>query len=98
MSGLLLTDAAVGTEDAGRCEFTEFVTHHVFSDVNGDESLTVMNSEVMADKVRSNHGVAAPGLDWLAVRAGFGNGIDLGKKLLINEWAFLRERGIGSVR
>lgn len=86
---LLLTDTAVSTEDTGRREFAEFVADHVFSDVDGDEGLAVVNGEVVTDKVRGDHGFAGPCFDRLAIRTGFGDGIDLGKELLIDEWAFL---------
>ena len=89
VNGLLLTDTAVLTEDTGRSEFAEFVADHIFGDVNGDEGLTVVDSEVVADEIRGDHRLAAPGFNGLAVGSGFGDGVDLGEKLLINEWAFL---------
>ena len=89
MGGLLLTDTTVGTEDAGRGEFAEFVADHVFGDVNGDEGLAVVDREVVADEVRSDHRLATPGLDGLAVGTGSGHGINLGEQLLINEGSFL---------
>jgi hypothetical protein len=87
--GLFLTDTAVGTEDAGRREFAEFVADHVFGDINGDEGLAVMDCEVMADEIRSDHRLAAPCFDGLALGSGVGDGVDLSEKLLINVWAFL---------
>ena len=98
MNGLLLADAAVAAEDAGRGEFAEFVADHVLGDVNGDEGFAVVDSEVMADEIRGDHRLAAPGFDGLAVGSGFGNEVDLGEQLLINEGAFLEGtwHGIGA--
>lgn len=86
---LLLTNSTVRLEDAGGREFAELVTDHVLRNKNGDEGLAVVNCEVVADEVGSDHGATAPGFDWLFV-AGFDRGIDLSEKLLINEWAFFQ--------
>jgi len=50
--GLLLTDAAVCAENAGRSEFTELVANHVLGDVHRDEGLAIVDGEVVADEVR----------------------------------------------
>ena len=77
----------MGFEDAGGRKLTQLMTYHVFRNKNRDEGFAVVNSEGLTDKVRSNHGATAPGFNWLLV-AGFDRSIDLGKKLLINVWAF----------
>jgi len=87
--GLLLTDTTVCTEYAGRCEFAEFVADHVLRDIDRNECLAVVDGEVVADEVGCDHGLAGPCFDWFAVGTGFGDGIDFGEKLLIDEWAFL---------
>jgi hypothetical protein len=89
IAGLLLTDTAVCLEQTGRGKFTEFMAHHVFGHVNGNESFAIVDGEVVADEVGSDHRLAAPGFDGLAVGSGFGDGVDLGEKLLIDERAFL---------
>jgi hypothetical protein len=85
---LFLTDTAVSLEQTGRGKFTEFVANHVFGHVNGNEGLAVVDGEVMADEIRGDHRLAAPCFDGLAVGSGFGDGVDLGEKLLIDVWAF----------
>ena len=79
----------MSTEDAGRSEFAEFVANHVFGHVDRNESLAIVDGEVVADEIRSDHGFARPGFDRLAIGTGFGYGIDFREKLLIDEWAFL---------
>lgn len=79
----------MSTEDAGRCEFTELVADHILGDIHRDKGLAVVHGEVVTDKVWSDHGIARPCLDRLAIGSGFGDGIDLGEKLLIDVWAFL---------
>jgi hypothetical protein len=64
----------------------------------GNEGLAVVDGEVVADEVRGDHRLAAPGFDGLAVGTGFGDGVDLGEQLLIDEGPFLRERGMGNLR
>ena len=86
--GLFLADTAVCLEQAGRGEFTQFMANHVFGHVNGNEGLAIVHGEVVADEIRGDHRLAAPCFDGLAVGSGFGDGIDLGEKLLIDVWAF----------
>ena len=88
----------MSTEFAGWAEFAEFVANHVFGDVNGNEGFAVMDREVMADEIRSDHRLAAPGFDGLAVGSGFGNGVDLSEQLLINVGAFFKGAWHESVR
>ena len=87
---LLFTNATVGTEDAGWCEFAEFVTNHVFGDVDGDECLAVMDREVVTNEIGSDHGVAAPGLNRFTIGTCSSHGIDLVEQLLIDERTFLK--------
>jgi hypothetical protein len=85
---LFLTDTAVLTEDPGRSEFAELVANHILGDIHRNEGLAVVDGKVVADEVRSDHRLAAPCFDGLAVGSSFGNGIDLREKLLIDEGAF----------
>ena len=78
---LLLTDTAVSLEDAGGRKLTQLVAHHVFGNENRDEGFTVVNGEGVPDKVRSDHGATAPGLDGLLV-ARLDRRVDLSEKLL----------------
>ncbi len=55
---------------AGRSKLPELVTHHVLSDVDGQEAATVVHIEVKADKIGSDGGAARPCLDRLAVVVG----------------------------
>ena len=75
------------------------MTHHVFGHVNRDESLPVVDGEIMADKVRGDHGLAAPGLDGFAVGSGIGYAVDFSEQLLINVGAFLERtwHGMGKL-
>ena len=59
------------------------MAHHKIRDENGDEGFSVVNGEVVTDKVRSNHGAAAPGLDGLFITR-LDCGINLKQKLLID--------------
>ena len=88
LKGLLLADTTVSPENPGRCEFAKFMANHILRDVNRHEGLAVVNCKVMADEVWSDHRLAAPSFDGLAVGSGVGNSIDLRKKLLVDEWAF----------
>jgi len=38
-------------EDAGKRKLAELVPDHIFSDVNGDEDLAVVNAERVTDEV-----------------------------------------------
>ena len=62
---------------------------HVLGDIHGNEGLAVVDGEVVTDEVGSDHGVAAPSLDGLAVGTGGSHGINLVEQLLIDEGAFL---------
>ena len=43
------------SESAGRGEFAELVTDHLFGDVNRNELVSVVNGDGMADEVRRDH-------------------------------------------
>lgn len=82
----------MGLKDPRWRKLTKLVTNHVLSHVNGDERLPVVNCEVQADKVGSDHGAAAPSLDGLLV-VGLDRNIDLAEELLINEGTFFKRAG-----
>ena len=75
-------------ENPGRCEFAKLMANHIFRDVHRHERLAVVYCKVVADEVWSDHRLAAPCFDGLAVGSGVGTSIDLRKKLLVDEWAF----------
>ena len=47
--------ACVSAENACRREFTQFMTDHVFSYINRDEFVTIMNCDSKSDKIRRDH-------------------------------------------
>ena len=51
------------TEIARGGELAELVTHHVLSDVNGNELVSVVDSDRLTYEVRRNHACSRPGLD-----------------------------------
>ena len=44
-------------ESSGRREFAELVAHHVLSDVNRNELVSIMNCDSVAYEVRGDHAV-----------------------------------------
>lgn len=79
--------AGVAAEIAGGGKLAKLVTNHIFGYVNGDEFVTVVNSESMAYEVRRNHGSAAPGLDYRLL-AGLVHGSDFLFELDTDEGSF----------
>ena len=61
--GLFFLVAGVTAEGSCGGEFAEFVTYHVFGDVDGNEFVAVMDSEGMTDEFGGDHRGAAPGFD-----------------------------------
>ena len=53
----------MGLELACWREFSKLVTHHVFSDVNGNMSFPIVNAEGVTNELRRNGASARPGLD-----------------------------------
>ena len=51
------------------------MAHHVFGNEDRDEGFAVVDGEVVANKVRSDHGTTAPGLDGLLV-TGLNSGVN----------------------
>ncbi|MFT6863419.1 MAG: hypothetical protein ACJAVK_001980, partial [Akkermansiaceae bacterium] len=64
---LLLTDTTVSLKDPGRSKLTQLVAHHVFGNEDRDECFAVVDGEVVANEIRSDHGTTAPSLDGLLV-------------------------------
>ena len=60
---LFLLIAGVSTEGTCGGELAKFVAYHVFGDVYGDEFISVMNSESMANKLGRDHRCATPCFD-----------------------------------
>lgn len=56
-------------ESSGRREFAELVAHHVLSDVNRNELVSIMNCDSVAYEVRGDHAGAGPGLHDLLLLA-----------------------------
>lgn len=54
-------------EATGGCKFAKLVTYHVFCYIDCCKCFASVNKEGKTDKVRDDHGGAAPGFDWLAV-------------------------------
>ena len=54
---------------AGRSELAQLVTHHLLSNVNRNELVSIMDCDSMADEVRGDHAGAGPGLDHLLLLA-----------------------------
>lgn len=59
-------------EYAGGRELAEFMTDHIFSDVNGDECLAVMHIEGVADEIGSDGRTTGPSLNGLLILRGDG--------------------------
>ena len=45
----------MSAETTGRCKLTELVTNHVFSNINRDKLVSVMNCNGMSHEIRGNH-------------------------------------------
>lgn len=78
---------AVADELAGRAEFTEAVTDHVFRDVDRWKILAVVHHERVTDEIRRDHAGARPGFDrfFLISRIKF---VDFDQQFLLNKRAF----------
>ena len=57
------------SEVAGRSELAQLVTHHLLSNVNRNELVSIMNCDSVADEVRGDHAGAGPGLHDLLLLA-----------------------------
>ena len=42
------------------CELTEFVSYHIFCNVNRDKFISVVNCDCMSYKIRRNHRSSGP--------------------------------------
>ena len=71
-------------EHSRKREFAQFVSHHVFSDENRIENLTVVHEEGLPDKFRSDCGTARPGLNW-PLDSGIVDFVDLFEEVLLDE-------------
>lgn len=78
---------AVADELAGRAEFTEAVTDHVFRHVDRWKILAVVHHEGVTDEIRRDHAGAGPGFDrfFLISRIKF---VDFDQQFLLNKRAF----------
>ena len=85
---LFLLITAVSTEIAGGCKLAELVSDHIFSDVHGNMTAAVMNSDGVSDEGREDGGRTGPGLDDL-LGAGLVHLIDSLQQLGSGEGAFL---------
>ena len=56
-------------EGTRRRKFAEFVSDHIFRDVDRQELFSVMNVEIKPDEVRRNRRTARPSLNGLVVAA-----------------------------
>ena len=75
----------------GGGKLAEFVAYHVFSYINGDKFVTVMNCECMANEFGGDHRCAAPGLDDILFAGSFHVGHFL-LELNADEGTFFNER------
>lgn len=80
-------DGTVRLEQTGQGELAEAVTNHVFSHVDRDEVLAVVNQERVANEVRSDHGGTGPSLDG-AFLLGVVELVHLVEEGLLNERTF----------
>ena len=55
------------TERPGGCKFTQFVTYHVFCDVNRDMSPTIVHRDGMTYHLWEDSACATPGPNYLLV-------------------------------
>ena len=61
--------ANVPTERSGGCKFTQFVTYHVFGNVDRDMSPTIVHRDGMTYHLREDSACATPGSNDLFVSA-----------------------------
>ncbi len=73
LSGALVLASCVSSEDTCRGELAEFMTDHIFSNIDRNELIAVMHSDSQTDEVGRDHRGARPGLD-SAFLAGFLSG------------------------
>lgn len=79
------------TEVTRRSELAEFVSDHVFSYVNGNKLISVVDSDRLTNEVRRNHTCSRPGLDdRLLIALGLSDYFRL--EFRVNEWSFFSER------
>lgn len=74
-------------EHARRRKFAQLLAHHVLSDENGIEGLSVVHQKCVADKVRRYHRASRPSLDrfFSARRIHL---VDLLQKMRLDEGSF----------
>jgi hypothetical protein len=85
--GSLDGDGTVRLEETGEGELAKTMADHVFSHIDGDEVLAVVNEEGVTDEVRSDHGRTSPSLDG-AFLLGVVELVHLVEESLLNEGAF----------
>lgn len=87
MMTLLAFFVGVTTEGTRGRKLTQFVTNHVFGDLNFHVRLAVMHHECESDEFRNNRAGTCPGFDWLAItrRVRF---LDFGEQLFVDVRAF----------
>lgn len=78
------------TEVTRRSELAEFVSDHVFSYVNGNKLISVVDSDRLTNEVRRNHTCSRPGLDDRLLVPSASDYFRL--EFRVNEWSFFSER------
>lgn len=53
----------MAAEYTGGSKFAEFVTDHIFGNIDGDELVAIVNGDGKAYEVRGDHRRAGPGFD-----------------------------------
>lgn len=81
---LALLVCRVSEKRPGGRKLSELVANHVFSDVDGDELLTVVNRERQTQEIGHDDRASAPRLDDAPSASVSRNG-DLGDEVLVNE-------------
>ena len=79
--------ATVRLEDARGGKLAEFVTNHIFGDVDGGENLAVVNAERVADEVGRDRRAAGPSLDGL-LGAGLDRLLDFLEEVIVDKETF----------
>lgn len=87
MKNDLLLASLVRLEGTGRCKFTEFVTHHVFSNVNWKETAAIVHIEIKSYKIGGDSGTTRPSLNRFAIVTRLSN-VHLFSEVGINEESF----------
>ena len=82
-------------EDTGGRELSQFVSHHVFSDIDGNKALAIMNAERVPDEIGRYGRSSRPGLNGLLC-ARFYRLLDFFDQVVINEEAFLNGTSHGT--